>query len=122
MDGGILHIHSEDRSHLNERGRRGSGHVGVAGQRFAVRVVGTLEDFDAYESGEPFEESNVPLLEAGVITQGDTIDDAFVLGSLPKITLNDVILHDGLDVDVFQVTAQDTGKLVFNVFYRRQHL
>ncbi len=34
----------------------------------------------------------------------------------PKITLNDVLLHDPGDVDLFQYTAQDTGKLIVNAF------
>ena len=52
----------------------------------------------------------------------DSIDQATVLGSLPKITLRDVKLHafadlELLDRDFFQITAQDTGKLVINAFF-----
>ena len=35
----------------NENGARGSGTVGVSNKRFALRVAGTLEDFDNYEAG-----------------------------------------------------------------------
>ncbi len=47
----------------------------------------------------------------------DSIVEATVLGSLPKITLRDVKLHDTNDQDFFQITAQDTGKLVINAFF-----
>ncbi|MBN2296873.1 MAG: PPC domain-containing protein, partial [Pirellulales bacterium] len=47
----------------------------------------------------------------------DTIDTATVLGSEPEITLRDVKLHDIDDVDYFQITANETGKLVINVFF-----
>jgi len=47
----------------------------------------------------------------------DAIETATVLGSLPKITLRDVKLHNTTDQDFFQITAQDTGKLVINAFF-----
>jgi hypothetical protein len=47
----------------------------------------------------------------------DTIDTATVLGSEEKVTLRDLLLDDISDVDFFQITAQDTGKLIFNVFF-----
>ena len=66
----------------------------------------------------------------------DTISDATVLGSLPKITLRDLTLHDdGIDnngdivifsdnlelntsdEDFYKITAQDTGKLIINAFF-----
>ena len=40
-----------------------------------------------------------------------------MLGSEQKITLNDLLLDDISDVDFFQITAQDTGKLIVNVFF-----
>lgn len=61
----------------NEKGRRGTAHLGVSGPRFAARVVGSLEEFDDYEAGGDFAESNVPLIEDGTLEQADTIDDAF---------------------------------------------
>ena len=47
----------------------------------------------------------------------DTIDTATVLGSVPKITLNDVLLHDVNDIDVFKITAMSTGKQIINAFF-----
>ncbi|HRT96170.1 MAG TPA: LEPR-XLL domain-containing protein, partial [Planctomycetota bacterium] len=47
----------------------------------------------------------------------NSIATATVLGSLPKITLNDLTIHDATDQDFFQITAQDTGKLVINLHF-----
>ena len=47
----------------------------------------------------------------------DTLEQATVLGSLPKITLRDLSIHSPSDVDFFRVTAQDTGKLVINALF-----
>ena len=47
----------------------------------------------------------------------NTIETATVLGSLPKITLRDLSIHNETDVDYYKVTAQDTGKLIFNAFF-----
>ena len=46
----------------------------------------------------------------------DAIEDATILGSLPEITVNDVLLHDAADVDLWKITADDTGKLIVNAF------
>ncbi len=63
----------------NEPGRRGTARVDVAGRRFAVRVSGMLERFPNYSAGEPFSESNIPMIEAGVIEhkQFGPISDVF---------------------------------------------
>ena len=53
----------------NETGRRGTGKFDISGRKFAVRVIGGLERYANYDSGEPFGESNVPLLNARLITQ-----------------------------------------------------
>jgi hypothetical protein len=47
----------------------------------------------------------------------DTIPWATVLGSLPQITLRELTIPDAEDVDYFQITAQETGKLVINCFF-----
>ena len=47
----------------------------------------------------------------------DSLSTATILGSLPKITLQDLSLHETDDVDFFKYTAQDTGKLVLNLFF-----
>ncbi|MFH1919863.1 MAG: hypothetical protein ABIP48_08270 [Planctomycetota bacterium] len=49
--------------------------------------------------------------------KNDTLATATVLGSEQKITLRDLTIHDDKDVDYFQITAQDTGKLVINMFF-----
>ncbi len=47
-----------------------------------------------------------------------TVETAMVLGSLPEVTLNDLMIHDDCGVDVFKVTAHDTGKLLITVHPR----
>ncbi len=47
----------------------------------------------------------------------DTIEAATVLGSLPKITLRDLSIHDEEDVDYLKYTAQDTGKTIVNALF-----
>ena len=47
----------------------------------------------------------------------DTIGTSTVLGSLQKITERDLTIHNTTDVDFFQYTAQDTGKLIVNTFF-----
>jgi hemoglobin/transferrin/lactoferrin receptor protein len=51
----------------NEPGRRGTARLDVSGRRFAARVSGMLERFPSYHAGEPFNESNIPLIEAGIV-------------------------------------------------------
>ncbi|MBI4469158.1 MAG: TonB-dependent receptor [Acidobacteria bacterium] len=51
----------------NESGRRGTGRVDVAGRWFASRVSLMLERFPNYHSGQPFNESSIPMIEAGII-------------------------------------------------------
>ena len=46
----------------------------------------------------------------------NTIASATVLGSLAKIIERDLTIHNSTDVDFFQYTAQDTGKLAVNVW------
>jgi outer membrane receptor protein involved in Fe transport len=62
VGGGLASYYS-----TNEKGRRGSGHVDVSGRWFAVRLFGMLERFPNYHAGEPFDETNVPMIQAGVI-------------------------------------------------------
>ena len=59
----------------------------------------------------------VKLLEPDEFEPNSTIETATVLGSLPKITLRDLTIHDSSDVDVYKITAQDTGKLIVNAFF-----
>jgi len=58
----------------NETGRRGAFTVGASDKNYAIRLTGSLEAFDNYHSGEPADESSLPLHQSGVLTQGDTID------------------------------------------------
>lgn len=64
-----LHVGGSFTGYLssNEPGRRGTARVDVAGRRFAARVSGMLERFPNYHAGEPFNESNIPLIEAGIV-------------------------------------------------------
>lgn len=62
----------------NENGVRGTGTVGFTSPRFTVRLQAGAEDFDDYTAGSLDQPENTqPLHDAGVITQGDTIDDNF---------------------------------------------
>ncbi len=47
----------------------------------------------------------------------DWIARATVLGSLPQVTLRDLTIHDQDDIDYFQVTAAQTGKLIVNTHF-----
>ncbi|MCG8648476.1 MAG: Ig-like domain-containing protein, partial [Pirellulales bacterium] len=46
-----------------------------------------------------------------------SIGTATVLGSETEITLNEVPLNNTADIDVFQITAHSTGKLIINAFF-----
>lgn len=48
----------------------------------------------------------------------NSLATATVLGSLPKITLRDLNIDDADDVDYFQYTAQDTGKVIINTHFQ----
>ena len=71
-------------------------------------------DGDNYILADEFDQPDA------VVPANDSIATATVLGSLAKITLRDLTLHDtgsGINEDYFQITAQDTGKLAINVFF-----
>ncbi|NLE36900.1 MAG: calcium-binding protein, partial [Pirellulaceae bacterium] len=64
----------------------------------------------------PMSDALVIVVDSAGLEPNDTLAEATILGSLPKITINDVILHDADDVDFLKYTAQDTGKLIVNIF------
>jgi len=70
----------------NENGLRGALTLGVSDPRFALRVTGSLEDFDDYEAGKDFREDSNPLHADGTLHQVDTIDDnfGFSFGAFPE--------------------------------------
>jgi len=47
----------------------------------------------------------------------ETIATATVLGSVPELTLRDLTIHNDTDVDIFQVTANQTGALIVNTLF-----
>ncbi len=51
----------------NERGRRGTAEVNLAGRRFALRVAGGLEKFENYHAGGAFRESSQYLFDNGTL-------------------------------------------------------
>ncbi len=51
----------------NESGRRGTGRLDVSNRHFSSRVSLMLERFPNYHAGEPFNESSIPLIQAGII-------------------------------------------------------
>ena len=69
----------------NEKGRRGTGTVGYASPRFAVRLQAGAESFDNYKAGSFDVEDTRPLFAAGRLDQRDTIDDnfGFAFGAFP---------------------------------------
>ena len=75
--------------------------VGTLGR--GAWAIDDVSDF-IFESADPFE-------------LNDTQATATILGSLPKITLRDLSVDGMIDVDFFKYTAQDTGKLVTNLFF-----
>ena len=78
--------------------------------QFAITT--TIEDLAGNISD--FSEPLVVVVDP--MEPNDILADAIILGSLPKITLNDVFLYDVDEVDFFKYTAQDTGKLIVNTF------
>lgn len=47
----------------------------------------------------------------------DSLSSATILGSLQKVTLQDLTIDDANDVDFFKYTAEDTGKLILNEYF-----
>ncbi|HBO45465.1 MAG TPA: hypothetical protein DD670_16345, partial [Planctomycetaceae bacterium] len=64
----------------------------------------------------PMSDALVIVVDSAGLEPNDTLAEATILGSLQKITINDVVLHDVDDVDFLKYTAQDTGKLIVNIF------
>jgi len=80
-------------------------------------ITTILEDL----AGNLSQESDPLTVVIDPFEPNDAIETATVLGSEQKITLRDVLLHDGDDEDFFQITAQDTGKLIINAFFEDAH-
>ncbi|MDX2030740.1 MAG: TonB-dependent receptor, partial [Blastocatellia bacterium] len=51
----------------NERGRRGTAEINLAGRKFALRVAGGLEKFENYHAGGAFRESSQYLFDNGTL-------------------------------------------------------
>ena len=64
----------------------------------------TANPCEDQEDPDQFEDNNV-------------ISTATILGSKPKVTLRDLTIHNGTDVDYYRFTAPDTGKLIVNMFF-----
>jgi len=61
----------------NERGRRGTGTVGVTSKQYAVRVQAGAERYDDYTAGDLTVEDTRPFFTSGALRRADTIDDNF---------------------------------------------
>lgn len=62
----------------NENGHRGTATFGVSAERFAINVVGTLENYEHYKAGHAGRhEDTSPFYTSGQVAHGDTIDDNF---------------------------------------------
>ncbi len=57
------------------------------------------------------------FIEQDALDFNDTLEQATVLGSKDRITLRDLSIFDAGDVDLFQLTAAHTGKLIVNSFF-----
>ena len=56
-------------------------------------------------------------LDPDAFEPNNTTADATVLGSEEQVTLRGLTIHDANDVDVFRVTAANTGKLIVNAWF-----
>ena len=56
-----------------------------------------------------------PSAQPDAFEDNDSVGGAVTLGSLPEVTLRDLTIHDPADVDVFNVTAHETGTLIVSV-------
>lgn len=62
----------------NEEGRRGAVTLGASGKRFALRFLGTLEEFGDYKAGRAgASEDTTSFYADGTVKNVDTIDDNF---------------------------------------------
>ncbi len=86
----------------------------LTGQYIDVRAT-----FRPNEEGESpvLSDLRINPLDPDQFEPNDSIQWATVLGSLPKITLRDLTIHNTEDVDYFQITAPDTGMLAINAFF-----
>lgn len=75
-------------------------YIGSQGKGVWRIGVDFTKDIDAFDEKRP----------------NNSIATATVLGSLQKITLRDLSIHIPTDVDFYQYTAQDTGKLIVNMY------
>jgi len=96
-----------------------------------VFYPGPEPDAGTFEVGgdEPISFDEIELLQINGVDYilpdrfepNDSIAEATVLGSEHKITLRGLTLHDNgggaVDEDYFQITAQDTGKIIINAFF-----
>lgn len=58
------------------------------------------------------------LVVSDAFESNNRLATATVLGSEPEVTLRDLSIHNSTDSDWFQVTANQTGKLAINVFFK----
>src|SRR5262249_12072450 len=72
--------------------------------------AGAGSTFDIYTAA-------VRLVDQDQFELNNSLGTAAVLGSLPKITLNDVNLTPAGDVDFYKYSPEDTGKVIINAFY-----
>ena len=75
----------------------------------------------SFDHIELFAVDGLPYVRPDRFEANDSIAEATVLGSEQKITLRDLTAHrtssTTVNEDFFQITAQDTGKLIINAFF-----
>ena len=91
---------------------------GPEGDSGAVTVDGLAPV--SFDEIELLEIDGIPYILPDAFEPNDSIPGATILGSLPKLTLRDLTLHDEgagvINEDYFQITATDSGRLIFNLY------
>ena len=75
-------------------------------------ITSTVEDL----AGNISEETEALVVVVDPFEANDTLATATILGSQPVVTVNDVLLHNLQDTDIYKLRAHETGKLVINVY------
>ena len=72
---------------------------------------------DGNNHGLFFDMFSIPGAFPDPFEVNDSIPTATILGSLPKVTIQDASLHDQHDVDYYKFTAAHSGKLLTHLFF-----
>ena len=92
---------------------------GIAASQGVVHLVWTGNDGPGAGAQQEifYDQFNILGPFADRFEENDSLPTATILGSEPKITLNDVTLDNPVDVDFYKFTAPSTGRLTVNAFF-----